>query len=567
MRDLKKEFTIPNGVNTLNATASLDPFYGPFESVEEAYDLVPENKRKVGKIFAVYLDSTKSNVELYYWITNSAGAEWRPIHLVPKINTDRVISLGAITVNGSVVTIGLSSGGTNSVEINNAIYSRYEPISFTTDPIIVAGNFRKDIIEARADSTVFYLKKGVESINPVPPAVTDGALFISEVLVTSTGVSAGALNSVVTDSTMKGDGTSGNPLGLSDAKNAEINGKISKQGIDLLNTADVPNMKIGNHNGVYRAYGASNPIQEYAPFLQMSVGDTYAQISVDQYSGALSYRAGLQNNPYSATRTAWDTGNLVNPATQTWVNQQKGIANGLATLNDYGVVPSSQLPSYVDDVIEVTNYGTLPTTGETGKIYVILNASGGYQANQQFRWSGGGYIALVASPGTTDNVPEGTNNKYYTDARVNAYVTTLGYATTTALNSKENLSNKVTAWSSTPNDTRYPSEKLVKDTINSLVAGLIQPLKVITSNTTLDDTYHNAIVRIESNVTINVPANLRNDFNCVFEAIGAVTGTFVATSPATISAPFGLILRDSAMATLYKYATNSYRLNGGTIPA
>ena len=215
MRDLKKEFTIPNGVNSLNATASLDPFYGPFESVEEAYNLVPENKRKVGKLFAIYLDSTESNIKLYYWITNSAGAEWRPIPLIPDIDTDRVVSLGAITVNGSVVTIGLPSGGSNIVQINNAIYSRYEPISFTTGPIIVAGNFRKDIIEARADSTVFYLKKGVESINPVPPAVTEGALFISEVLVTSTGVSAGALNSVVTDSTMKGDGTSGNPLGLS----------------------------------------------------------------------------------------------------------------------------------------------------------------------------------------------------------------------------------------------------------------------------------------------------------------------------------------------------------------
>ena len=322
MRDLKKEFTIPNGVNSLNATASLDPFYGPFESVDEAYDLVPEAKRAVGKIFAIYLDSTKSNIDLYYWITNGAGAEWRAIPLVPNIDTDRVISLGAITVNGSVVTIGLHSGGSNSVQINNAIYSRYESISFTTDAIISAGNFRKDIIEARADSTVFYLKKGVESTNPVPPAVTEGALFISEVLVTSTGVSAGALNSVVTDSTMKGDGTSQNPLGLSDTKNAEIAGKIGKQGIDLGNTADVPNMKIGNHNGIYRAYGASNPIQEFAPFMQMSVGDTYAQISVDQYSGALSYRAGFQNNPYSATRTAWDTGNLVNPATQTWVNQQ-----------------------------------------------------------------------------------------------------------------------------------------------------------------------------------------------------------------------------------------------------
>lgn len=276
MRDLKKEFTIPNGVNSLNATASLDPFFGPFESVNEAYNLVPENKRKVGKPFAVYLDSTKSNIKLYYWITNSAGAEWRPIPLIPDIDTDRVISLGAITVDGSVVTIGLPSGGANIVQINNTIYSRYEPISFTTDAIIVAGNFRKDIIEARADSTVFYLKKGVESTNAVPPAVTEGALFISEVLVTSTGVSAGALNSVVTDSTMKGDGTSGNPLGLSDAKNAEIAGKVGKTTDSLTSpTSGVYYVYLANsENSIFMRMNLTNYMSNFATTAALNIAAT-----------------------------------------------------------------------------------------------------------------------------------------------------------------------------------------------------------------------------------------------------------------------------------------------------
>ena len=104
-------------------------------------------------------------------------------------------------------------------------------------------------------------------------------------------------------------------------KEQSNNRYISKQGINLGDTGNIPEMKTGDISGIYRGYGASNPIQDWAPFLQMSVGDTYAQISVDQYSGALSYRAGFQKNPYTATRTAWDTGNLPNPATQTWVNQ------------------------------------------------------------------------------------------------------------------------------------------------------------------------------------------------------------------------------------------------------
>ena len=381
MRDLKKEFTIPNGVNTLNATASLDPFYGPFDSVDEAYNLVPEAKRAVGKLFAIYLDSTESNIKLYYWITNGAGAEWRPVPLIPNIDTDRVVSLGAITVNGSVVTIGLHSGGTNSVEINNAIYSRYEPISFTIGPIIVAGNFRKDIIEARADSTVFYLKKGVESINPVPPAVTDGALFISEVLVTSTGVSAGALNSVVTDSTMKGDGTSENPLGLSEAKNAEIAGKISKAGINLGDTGNIPEMKGGAISGIYRGNYGSTPVYVYSPFLQMTAADTFAQVHVNHENGEMSYRAGTLVSGYSALRTSWDNVNLPSPATQTQ----------LATKQD-----KSMFSALVDKMVHF--YDSV-----TGKMQPIIKLVTG--AINQLEFDGRMKLAsLILPPNSSPNV-------------------------------------------------------------------------------------------------------------------------------------------------------------------
>lgn len=66
----------------------------------------------------------------------------------------------------------------------------------------------------------------------------------------------------------------------------------------------------------------------------------------------------------------------------------KGIANGYASLDSGGKVPSSQLPSYVDDVIEVANYAALPVTGETGKIYITLNT------NAIYRWSGSVYVEI-----------------------------------------------------------------------------------------------------------------------------------------------------------------------------
>jgi hypothetical protein len=59
-----------------------------------------------------------------------------------------------------------------------------------------------------------------------------------------------------------------------------------------------------------------------------------------------------------------------------------------------GKVPASQLPSYVDDVVEVANYAALPSTGETGKIYITIDT------NKVYRWSGSAYIEIAADKAT-----------------------------------------------------------------------------------------------------------------------------------------------------------------------
>jgi hypothetical protein len=79
-----------------------------------------------------------------------------------------------------------------------------------------------------------------------------------------------------------------------------------------------------------------------------------------------------------------------------------------------GTVPANQLPSYVDDVIEVANAAARPNPGETGKIYITTDN------NKVFRWSGSAYVEIVASPGSTDAVPEGTTNLYHTTLRAAA---------------------------------------------------------------------------------------------------------------------------------------------------
>ena len=90
----------------------------------------------------------------------------------------------------------------------------------------------------------------------------------------------------------------------------------------------------------------------------------------------------------------------------------RNAANGYAGLDASGKVAAAQLPSFVDDVIEAANFAGLPGTGETGKIYVTLDT------NKTFRWSGSAYVEISPSPGSTDAVPEGATNLYFSSGRV-----------------------------------------------------------------------------------------------------------------------------------------------------
>ena len=70
---------------------------------------------------------------------------------------------------------------------------------------------------------------------------------------------------------------------------------------------------------------------------------------------------------------------------------EMGSANGVATLDKDGKVPTSQLPSYVDDVLEYDVFEDFPFEGESGKIY--LDSA----TNKSYRWSGSQYVEISSS--------------------------------------------------------------------------------------------------------------------------------------------------------------------------
>lgn len=159
-------------------------------------------------------------------------------------------------------------------------------------------------------------------------------------------------------------------------------------------------------------------------FITSSTAGTVTQVKVgtteyDPTDGVISLPA------YPTTLPASDVESWAKAATKpsytasevgAVASTDKGVANGVATLDSSGKIPSSQLPSYVDDVVEV--YGISGTTAltsawlsdtangsaitpEAGKIYVLMadfpSTNPTYVTNSQFRWSGSAYVPIYDS--------------------------------------------------------------------------------------------------------------------------------------------------------------------------
>lgn len=127
-----------------------------------------------------------------------------------------------------------------------------------------------------------------------------------------------------------------------------------------------------------------------------------AKAAGDNAQSDLNAHKQNKSNPHEVTKAQVGLGNVTNDAQVK--RSELGVANGVATLDADGKVPASQLPSYVDDIIDVyatyskSDTGVLSNvtlyldaahtqlvTGEAGKIY--QNIADG-EPQYQFRWTG-----------------------------------------------------------------------------------------------------------------------------------------------------------------------------------
>ncbi len=74
-----------------------------------------------------------------------------------------------------------------------------------------------------------------------------------------------------------------------------------------------------------------------------------------------------------------------------------GAVNGVATLDASGLIPTSQIPTAMDDVLEYATLATFPATGVSSKVYIDQ------ATNKQYRWTGTAYTLLSGSALTSDS--------------------------------------------------------------------------------------------------------------------------------------------------------------------
>ena len=176
----------------------------------------------------------------------------------------------------------------------------------------------------------------------------------------------------------------------------------------------IPSGSISVTGGDLTLSGSTGTAITDATLTSVGTAGTYTKITTDA-KGRVTSGTTLASSDlptYTGTITSSQVTTALGFTPENIAN--KAVANGYASLDGSGKVPSAQLPSYVDDVLEYANLAAFPVTGSSGIIYVTQDT------NKTYRWTGSAYVEISPSPGTTDSLTEGSTNLYYTNTRARA---------------------------------------------------------------------------------------------------------------------------------------------------
>ena len=235
---------------------------------------------------------------------------------------------------------------------------------------------------------------------------------------------------------------------------------------------------------------------------------------------------------------------------------EKGAANGVATLNANGKVPETQLPSYVDDIVEGYLYEgsfyedpehTTEIQGETGKIYVDI------LTNRSYRWSGSAYVEI------------GNNDEYTADR-----------ALISDANGKITASDITTEELATLDDITGNIQEQINGKISSTEKGAANGLATLDANGKVTDTQlptvtaNKALVSDENGITIAssvtstelgyvsgvtsaIQTQISGKQDAITGAASSITSSNLTTSRALISDSSGKVAVSSITSTKLGY--------------
>lgn len=314
------------------------------------------NKNEIQNVKMQMLATDPQNPEegLYYYNTNEKkakiynGSAWEPFGNVISVNN----KTGVVTLTKA--DIGLGNVDNTSDETKKS-------------------NFTGSIAE---DDTGFVTGGDVHT-----------ALAGKQDTITASGILKGNGSGGVSAATPVTDyGTYSKPNGgipesdLDSTTQGKIDGALQKSGGTMSGNIAMGGNKI---TGI----GNGTAATDAAAFGQIPVAETN--------------NPAMDGTASPGTSSKWAKGDHVHPTdTSRMAANLKGVAGGVAELDSTGKVPSSQLPSFVDDVIEGYYYNnkfysdsahTTEITGESGKIYVDLTTE------KTYRWSGSAYAEISAS--------------------------------------------------------------------------------------------------------------------------------------------------------------------------
>ena len=218
------------------------------------------------------------------------------------------------------------------------------------------------------------------------------------------------------------------------------------------------------------------------------------------------------------------------------IEAKRGVANGIASLDGDGKVPASQLPSYVDDVLEgyyvdETHFAEkyiedapVYYTPEKGKIYVDISEDTEY-SGKTYRWSGTKYsvisetLALGEVTGTAYDGDKGRKATAITNSLPNTIVDTLafGQAYANYVQLKYHYYSK--QFATTQGDDHYeaqPHGHVDIPVATSKLAGVMSAADKVK----LDETLPNQITELSNNVYT------KEEINNKFDNVPTVENTY-----------------------------------------